>query len=82
LAALQFFDIESKHAKKNQNPVISKSLDKIKNIDHPDFKSASISTLYKIEKANGLERALEKCVQATTKLSKKGITLLSFRTGA
>jgi glutamate synthase (ferredoxin) len=37
--------------KKIQNPVISKEdLDKIRNIDHPDFKSASISTLYEIEK--------------------------------
>jgi glutamate synthase (NADPH/NADH) large chain len=79
------FDIESKHAKKLkiQNPVISKEdLDKIKNIDHPDFKSASISTLYKIEKgANGLERALEKCVQATYKAVQEGhnIIILSDR---
>jgi glutamate synthase (NADPH/NADH) large chain len=79
------FDIESKHCKKLkiQNPVISKEdLDKIKNIDHPDFKSATISTLYKIEKgANGLERALEKCVQATYKAVEEGhnIIILSDR---
>ncbi len=79
------FDIESKHCKKLkiQNPVISKEdLDKIKNIDHPDFKSASISTLYKIEKGvNGLERALEKCVQATYKAVSEGhnIIILSDR---
>ncbi len=79
------FDIEPKHCKKLkiQNPVISKEdLDKIKNITHPDFKSATISTLYKIEKgANGLERALEKCVQATYKAVEEGhnIIILSDR---
>jgi glutamate synthase (NADPH/NADH) large chain len=79
------FDIESKHCKKLkiQNPVISKEdLDKIKNINHADFKSATISTLYKIEKgANGLERALEKCVQATYKAVEEGhnIIILSDR---
>jgi glutamate synthase (ferredoxin) len=48
-----FFEIESKQCKKLkiQNPVISnEDLDKIRNIDHADFKSATISTLYKIEK--------------------------------
>jgi glutamate synthase (ferredoxin) len=36
---------------KIQNPVISKEdLDKISNIDHPDFKAATISTLYKLKK--------------------------------
>jgi glutamate synthase (ferredoxin) len=41
---------------KIQNPVISKEdLDKVRNIDHPDFKSQTISTLYEIEKGvNGL----------------------------
>jgi glutamate synthase (ferredoxin) len=41
------FEIESKQCKKLkiQNPVISKEdLDKISNIDHPDFKAATIST--------------------------------------
>ncbi|HSN47259.1 MAG TPA: glutamate synthase central domain-containing protein, partial [Flavobacterium sp.] len=65
------FDVVPKHCKKLkiQNPVISKEdLDKIRNIDHPDFKSVTISTLYEIEKGvNGLERALEKCVNATYK---------------
>jgi glutamate synthase (ferredoxin) len=44
------FDIDPKHCKKLkiQNPVISKEdLDKIRNIDHPDFKSASISPYMK-----------------------------------
>jgi glutamate synthase (ferredoxin) len=47
------FDITDIHCKKIkiQNPVISnEDLDKIRNIDHADFKSVTISTLYKIEK--------------------------------
>ena len=46
------FDIVPKHCKKLkiQNPVISnEDLDKIRNINHPDFKSVTISTLYEIE---------------------------------
>lgn len=79
------FEIEAKQCKKLkiQNPVISKEdLDKISNIDHPDFKAATISTLYNIEKGvNGLERALEKCVQATFKAVSEGhnIIILSDR---
>jgi len=79
------FDIEPIHCKKLkiQNPVISnEDLDKIRNINHPDFKSVSISTLYEIEKGvNGLERALEKCVQATFKAVSEGcnIVILSDR---
>jgi glutamate synthase (ferredoxin) len=57
------FDVIPEQAKKLhlQNPVISNAdLDKIKNIDHHDFKSVSISMLYEVEKGvNGLERALE-----------------------
>ena len=79
------FDIEPKHCKKLkiQNPVISnEDLDKIRNIHHPDFKSVTISTLYEIKKGvNGLERALEKCVQATFKAVEEGcnIVILSDR---
>jgi len=79
------FDIESKHCKKLkiQNPVISnEDLDKIRNIDHVDFKSVTISILYEIEKGvNGLERALEKCVQATFKAVSEdcNIVILSDR---
>jgi len=57
------FDIIPEQAVKLriQNPVISNNdLDKIKNIDHPDFKSVSIPMLYDIEKGlNGLEKALD-----------------------
>jgi glutamate synthase (NADPH/NADH) large chain len=79
------FDITDIHCKKIkiQNPVVSnEDLDKIRNIDHVDFKSVTISTLYKIEKGvNGLERALEKCVQATFKAVSEGcnIVILSDR---
>ena len=79
------FDIEPKHCKKLkiQNPVISnEDLDKIRNINHADFKSVTISTLYEIEKGvNGLERGLEKCVQATFKAVSEGcnIVILSDR---
>ena len=65
------FDIVPKHCKKLkiQNPVISnEDLDKIKNSNHVDFKSVTISILYDIKKGvNGLERALERAVQATFK---------------
>jgi glutamate synthase (NADPH/NADH) large chain len=79
------FDIDGKHCKKIkiQNPVISnEDLDKMKYIDHADFKSVTISTLYKIEKGvNGLERALEKCIQDTFKAVNEGcnIVILSDR---
>ena len=79
------FDITDIHCKKIkiQNPVISnEDLDKIRSIEHNDFKSVTISTLYKIEKGvNGMERALEKCVQATFKAVSEGcnIVILSDR---
>ena len=79
------FDIVPKHCKKIkiQNPVISnEDLDKIRNIEHADFKSVTISTLYEIKKGvNGLERALEKCVAATFKAVSEGcnIVILSDR---
>ena len=57
------FDIIPEQAVKLriQNPVISNAdLDKIKNIDHPNFKSISIPMLYDVEKGvNGLEDALD-----------------------
>ena len=57
------FDISPEHAKKLriQNPVISnEDLDKIKNIDHPDFNATSINILFPLDEGvNGIERALE-----------------------
>ena len=79
------FDIVPDHCKKLkiQNPVISnEDLIKISTIEHADFKSVTVSTLYEIEKGvNGLERALEKCVQATFKAVSEGcnIVILSDR---
>lgn len=79
------FDITDIHCKKIkiQNPVISnEDLDKVRSLDHTDFKSVTISTLYKIEKGvNGMERALEKCIQATFKAVSEGcnIVILSDR---
>ncbi|MDR6967099.1 glutamate synthase (ferredoxin) [Flavobacterium arsenatis] len=74
------FEIVPKHCKKLkiQNPVISKEdLDKIKNINHDDFKSFTVSTLYEIEKGvNGLERALDKCVVAASKAVEDGHTII------
>jgi glutamate synthase (NADPH) large chain len=62
--------------------ISNEDLDKLRHINHADFKSVAISTLYKIEKGvNGLERALEKCVQATYKAVEEGcnIVILSDR---
>lgn len=60
------FDIVPEHCKKLriQNPVISnEDLDKIKYIDHPDFKAKSISILYESEKGlNGLETRLDEII--------------------
>ncbi|WP_395064537.1 glutamate synthase large subunit [Flavobacterium sp.] len=79
------FDIEAKHCKKLkiQNPVISnEDLDKIRNINHPDFKSVTINMVYEIEKGvNDFENVLEKCVQETYKAVAEGcnIVILSDR---
>ena len=60
------FDLIPDHAKKLkiQNPIISnEDLDKIKYIDHPDFKTASVKATYKLSKGhNGIEQALEDIV--------------------
>ncbi|MDT0677210.1 glutamate synthase large subunit [Autumnicola musiva] len=60
------FDILPENCKKLriQNPVISnEDLDKIKYIDHPDFRATSISILYEAEKGlNGLEARLDEIV--------------------
>ncbi|MCF4102547.1 glutamate synthase large subunit [Gillisia sp. M10.2A] len=61
-----------------QNPVISKEdLDKIKNFDHPDFKSTSIPILYKIDQGlNGMEAALEEMLKTAAKVIEQGKTIL------
>ena len=79
------FDITPEHAQKLriQNPVISnEDLDKIKYIDHPDFRAKSISILYEIEKGlNGLEERLEQIVLEIKKAvdENRNIIILSDR---
>lgn len=79
------FERSPEHAKKLsiQNPVISnEDLDKIKFLEHTDFKATSISTLYPIDKGlNGLETALNQLVSDTEKAIQQGknIIILSDR---
>ncbi|OSY87868.1 glutamate synthase [Tenacibaculum holothuriorum] len=79
------FDIIPEQAKKLriQNPVISNNdLDKIKNINHPDFKSISIPILYQIEKGvNELEKVLNNMLAIVEKAidNNANIIILSDR---
>ncbi|MCX2679653.1 glutamate synthase large subunit [Galbibacter sp. EGI 63066] len=79
------FDIVPEQAKKLkiQNPVISnEDLDKIKYINHPDFKAVSISILYDINKGlNGLEARLDEIVEEISSAIDEGhnIIILSDR---
>src|SRR5690606_7688537 len=79
------FDIIPEQCKKLkiQNPVISnEDLDKIKYIEHPDFKTTSIAMLYEIDKGlNGLEARLDAMVHEITTAIDKGsnIIILSDR---
>ncbi|NNC71031.1 MAG: glutamate synthase subunit alpha, partial [Flavobacteriaceae bacterium] len=74
------FDIIPEQAKKLriQNPVISNDdLDKIKNIEHPDYESVSIPILYPIEKGvNGLEKALDDILIQTEKAVAQGANII------
>ncbi|PIE48683.1 MAG: glutamate synthase large subunit [Flavobacteriales bacterium] len=74
------FDIIPEHAKKLriQNPVISNDdLDKIKNIDHPDFKAHLIPILYQVKYGvNGLERALDHIIQETKRTVENGANII------
>jgi len=75
------FDINPEHCKKLKinNPVISKhDLDKIKNYNtNPDFKVASISMLYNIDKGfNELENALDKLVDQASKAIDQGFNII------
>ncbi|MGC6478886.1 MAG: glutamate synthase large subunit [Flavobacteriaceae bacterium] len=84
-ADVNIFEIDERSAKKLriQNPVISnEDLDKIKYIEHADFKAASISTLYTIDQGlNGLEKALDQMVTDTISALDAGnnIIILSDR---
>ncbi len=74
------FDIDEVHAKKLsiQNPVISnEDLDKIKFINHPDFKSVTVSTLYEVQTGlNGLEYALNDMITAIEKAVDQGANII------
>ena len=61
-----------------QNPVISnEDLDKIKYIEHSDYKAVSIGTLYAVEKGhNGLESALDQMVVDIEKAVDEGANIL------
>ena len=74
------FDLIPEHAKKLkiQNPIISnEDLDKIKYIDHHDFKASSVKALYKLSKGhNGLEEALESIVNDVEKKVDNGSNII------
>jgi len=74
------FAIDEVHAKKLsiQNPVISnEDLDKIKFINHPDFKSVTVSTLYEVQTGlNGLEYALNDMITAIEKDIAQGANII------
>ena len=61
-----------------QNPVISnEDLDKIKYIEHSDYKAVSIGTLYAVEKGhNGLESALDQMIVDIEKAVDEGANIL------
>ncbi len=74
------FDTNAAHSKKLkiQNPVISNTdLDKIKNIDHPDFISYEIPMLYNIKRGlNALEKALDDIISKATKAIDNGCNII------
>ncbi len=82
---VNIFDISEKQCQKLkiQNPVISnEDLDKIREVDHPDFKAVSVDALYDITKGlNGIEAALKAMVKEVSKAVTEGcnIVILSDR---
>ncbi|ETN96592.1 glutamate synthase large subunit [Zhouia amylolytica] len=74
------FDVIPEQAKKLriQNPVISnEDLDKIKYIEHPDFKTKSISILYEAAKGlNGLESRLEDIIKEISTAIDEGFNII------
>ena len=74
------FDVIPAHAKKLniQNPIISnEDLDKIKFIEHDDFKSKSVKALYVAKEGNnGLERALEDLLKSVVKEVENGANII------
>ena len=74
------FEISPQHAKKLsiQNPVISnEDLDKIRFIEHNDFKASTISILYELSgRLNGLEEALEDMIKDINKALASGANII------
>ena len=74
------FEVSPKHAKKLsiQNPVISnEDLDKIRFIEHNDFKASTISILYELSgRLNSLEEALEAMIKDINKALAAGTNII------
>ena len=74
------FEISPQHAKKLsiQNPVISnEDLDKIRFIEHNDFKASTISILYELNgRLNSLEEALEDMIKDINKALASGANII------
>ncbi len=74
------FETSPEHCKKLkiQNPVVSNNdLDKIRNIDHPDFKSCVIPILYDIQKGlNALEKALDNMIATASNSIDNGCNII------
>ena len=79
------FEVSAQHAKKLsiQNPVISnEDLDKIRFLEHKDFRAKTISTIYELSgRLNSLEEALEEMIKGIEKAlqSVANIIILSDR---
>ncbi len=74
------FEITSDHCKKLRiyNPIISKyDLEKIKTYENPNFKSATITILYKVKEGlNGLEEALDLVINQVEEAIEKQNTII------
>ena len=77
---VNIFDITADHAKKLriQNPIISnEDLDKIKFIEHDDFKTSAVTALYDVRSGNnGLERALDALLLEVKKQVEAGTNII------
>ena len=74
------FEVSAQHAKKLsiQNPVISnEDLDKIKFLEHKDFRAKTISTIYELSgRLNSLEEALEEMIKGIEKALQSGANII------
>tara|TARA_B110000858_G_scaffold147945_1_gene168078 strand:- start:1140 stop:5642 length:4503 start_codon:yes stop_codon:yes gene_type:complete len=74
------FEVSAQHAKKLsiQNPVISnEDLDKIRFLEHKDFRAKTISTIYELSgRLNSLEEALEEMIKGIEKALQSGANII------